>query len=170
MAIRSGDDGRGLDREGSLRKGIALGLLPPDTPPDDPRVDNLIFEAGFSTRDKVGELSGRGVGLDVVRDAIRALRGSVTLRSVAGQGTTFLIRLPLTLAMIDGLLVEGGGGRYVVPMGQVEECMALGPTTAASTMGRPGASVRGRAGADRLAATGPSGRRTSPTPAAANCS
>ena len=125
VLIRVEDDGRGLDRKRILKKAIRAGLLPPETPIDDPRVGNVIFEAGFSTRDAVGELSGRGVGLDVVRDAIRGLRGSVALRSVEGRGTTFLIRLPLTLAMIDGLLVESGGGRFVVPMGQVEECVAV---------------------------------------------
>jgi two-component system chemotaxis sensor kinase CheA len=143
VAIRLTDDGRGLDRSKVLNKGIALGLLPPDTSPDDPRVGNLIFEAGFSTREQVGELSGRGVGLDVVRDTIRGLRGSVTLRSVPGQGTTFLIRLPLTLAMIDGLLIEVEGDRYVVPIGQVDECMSLAPEETVSTMGRRAAVVRG---------------------------
>ncbi len=143
VAIRLIDDGRGLDRSKVLRKGIALGLLAPDTPPDDPRVGNLIFEAGFSTSDRVGELSGRGVGLDVVRETIRGLRGAVTLRSVPGQGTTFLIRLPLTLAMIDGLLIEVGGDRYVVPIGQVDECIPLRPEETISTMGRLAAVVRG---------------------------
>jgi two-component system, chemotaxis family, sensor kinase CheA len=143
VAIRIEDDGRGLDRARIARKGIALGMIPPDTPPDDPRVVNLIFEPGFSTRDKAGELSGRGVGLDVVRDALRNLRGRVTLRSVEGRGTTFLLYLPLTLAMIDGLLVESDGGRYVVPMGQVDECVALEADGAATTMGRPAAVVRG---------------------------
>ncbi len=125
VAIRIEDDGRGLDRAKILMKGVAAGLLPPETPIDDPRIGNVIFEAGFSTRDVVGELSGRGVGLDVVRDAIRSLRGSVSLRSVEGKGTAFLIRLPLTLAMIDGLLIESLGGRFVVPMGQVDECVAV---------------------------------------------
>lgn len=143
VAIRIGEDGRGLDRAKILKKGIRLGLLPPDTPIDDPRVGTLIFEAGFSTRDQVGELSGRGVGLDVVRDTIRALRGTVSLRSAEGKGTTFLIRLPLTLAMIDGLLVEDDGGRYVVPIGQVDECVSLMPGELASTLGRPAAVVRG---------------------------
>jgi two-component system chemotaxis sensor kinase CheA len=110
---------------------------------EDPRVGNLIFEAGFSTSDQVGELSGRGVGLDVVRDTIRGLRGTVTLRSIPGQGTTFLIRLPLTLAMIDGLLIEVEGDRYVVPIGQVDECMSLAPEETVSTMGRRAAVVRG---------------------------
>jgi two-component system chemotaxis sensor kinase CheA len=143
VAIRLSDDGRGLDRSKVLAKGIALGLLPPDTLPEDPRVGNLIFEAGFSTREQVGELSGRGVGLDVVRDAIRSLRGTVTLQSTPGQGTTFLIRLPLTLAMIDGLLIEAAGDRYVVPIGQVDECVSLEPDATVWTMGRRAAVVRG---------------------------
>jgi two-component system chemotaxis sensor kinase CheA len=143
VSIHLSDDGRGLDRSKVLSKGIALGLLPPDTLPEDPRVGNLIFEAGFSTRDQAGELSGRGVGLDVVRDAIRGLRGTVTLRSVPGQGTTFLIRLPLTLAMIDGLLIEVDGDRYVVPIGQVDECVSLAPEDTVSTMGKSAAVVRG---------------------------
>jgi two-component system chemotaxis sensor kinase CheA len=143
VAIRIIDDGRGLDRSKVLRKGIALGLLPPDASAEDPRVGNLIFEAGFSTRDQVGELSGRGVGLDVVRDTIRGLRGTVTLRSIPGKGTTFLIRLPLTLAMIDGLLIEVDGDRYVVPISQVDECMSLAPEESVSTMGRRAAVVRG---------------------------
>jgi two-component system chemotaxis sensor kinase CheA len=142
VAIRLIDDGRGLDRAKILRKGIALGLLPPDTSPEDPRVGNVIFEAGFSTSDQVGELSGRGVGLDVVRDTIRGLRGTVTLQSIPGKGTTFLIRLPLTLAMIDGLLVEVEGDRYVVPIGQVDECVSLAPEATVSTMGRRAAVVR----------------------------
>ena len=142
VAIRISDDGRGLDRSKVLRKGIALGLLPPETTAEDPRVGTLIFEAGFSTRDQVGELSGRGVGLDVVRDTIRGLRGTVSLRSVTGGGTTFLIRLPLTLAMIDGLLVEVDGDRYVVPIGQVDECVSLSAEETVSTMGRRAAVVR----------------------------
>jgi two-component system chemotaxis sensor kinase CheA len=143
VSIRIEEDGRGLDRARIARKGIALGLLPPDATPNDPRVTNVIFEPGFSTREQVGELSGRGVGLDVVRDAIRALRGSVTLQSVEGRGTSFTIRLPLTLAMIDGLLVEADGARFVVPMGQVEECVALGDESSLSTMGRQSGVVRG---------------------------
>lgn len=143
VAIRIQDDGRGLDRAKVLAKGIRLGLLPTETPLDDPRVGNLIFEAGFSTRDQVGELSGRGVGLDVVRDTIRSLRGSVGLRSREGQGTTFLLQLPLTLAMIDGLLVEADGDRYVVPIGQVDECVALPDDELFSTFGQPAAIVRG---------------------------
>ena len=118
-------------------------MVPTGTPADDPRVVSLIFEPGFSTRDTVSELSGRGVGLDVVRDAVRALRGSVAVESTPGKGTAFIFRLPLTLALIDGLLVETAGGRYVVPLAQVEECVALNSIRSALAEGRPCVAVRG---------------------------
>ena len=142
VAIRIEDDGRGLDRARIARKAIAAGLLPPETPPDDPRVGGVIFEPGFSTRDEAGELSGRGVGLDVVRDAIRLLRGTVTLQSTPGRGTTFLIHLPLTLAMIDGLLVEADDGRFVVPIAQVGECVAVADDAEGWSMGRNALAIR----------------------------
>jgi two-component system chemotaxis sensor kinase CheA len=118
-------------------------MVPTGTPADDPRVVSLIFEPGFSTRDTVSDLSGRGVGLDVVRDAVRALRGSVAVESYPGKGTAFIFRLPLTLALIDGLLVELAGGRFVVPLAQVEECVALNGTRSALAEGRPCVSIRG---------------------------
>ena len=143
VAIRVEDDGRGLDRDRIVRKGIKLGLVPIGTSPDDPRVDTLIFEPGFSTRDNVSDLSGRGVGLDVVRDAVRALRGSLAVESTPGQGTAFIFRLPLTLALIDGLLVETAGDRYVVPLAQVEECVAFNNSKPALSQGRTCVAVRG---------------------------
>jgi two-component system chemotaxis sensor kinase CheA len=143
VAIRVEDDGRGLDCEKIVRKGIMLGMVPSGTPADDPRVVSLIFEPGFSTRETVSELSGRGVGLDVVRDAVRALRGSVAVESTPGKGTAFIFRLPLTLALIDGLLVEAAGGRYVVPMAQVEECVELDRMGLALSRERRCVSVRG---------------------------
>ncbi len=143
VALRISDDGRGLDRDRIVKRGIAKGLVPVGTSVDDPRVDTLIFEPGFSTRDEVSELSGRGVGLDVVRDAVRGLRGSLAVESQPGKGTSFIFRLPLTLALIDGLLVETGGGRYVVPLAQVEECVALNGTSPALSRGRPCVSIRG---------------------------
>ena len=143
VSIRVEDDGRGLDREAIVRRGIKNGLVAVGTSPDDPRVDNLIFEPGFTTKDKVNELSGRGVGLDVVRDAVRALRGSLAVESTPGRGTAFIFRLPLTLALIDGLLVETAGARYVVPLAQVEECVALDGSKPALSKGRPCVAVRG---------------------------
>jgi two-component system chemotaxis sensor kinase CheA len=143
VTIRVSDDGRGLDRVRIVNKGMRLGLVPAGTSPDDPRVDTLIFEPGFSTMETVGERSGRGVGLDVVRDEIRSLRGSLGVQSTPGQGTTFIFRLPLTLALIDGLLVETAGSRFVVPLAQVEECVALNGTGPALSKGRPCVAVRG---------------------------
>ena len=143
VAVRVEDDGRGLDREKIVKKGIALKMIAPGTAAEDPRVVSLIFEPGFSTRDTVSELSGRGVGLDVVRDAVRALRGTVTVESTSGKGTAFIFRLPLTLALIDGLLVETAGGKYVVPLAQVEECVALNGTRSALADDRPCIAVRG---------------------------
>ena len=143
VAIRVEDDGRGLDRERILRRGLSEGLVPPGTTLDDPRIDTLIFEPGFSTTDTVSELSGRGVGLDVVRDAVRGLRGSLAVESSPGKGTAFIFRLPLTLALIDGLLVETAGSRYVVPLAQVEECVALTGSKPALSKGRPCVAVRG---------------------------
>src|SRR5262249_11400793 len=143
VALRVMDDGRGLDRERILHKGINSKLVPMGISPDDPRIDLLIFEPGFSTRDEVSELSGRGVGLDVVRDAVRALRGSLTVESSPGRGTNFAFRLPLTLALIDGLLVETAGDRYVVPLAQVEECVSLNGSRPALSQGRPCVAVRG---------------------------
>ncbi|WP_337174549.1 chemotaxis protein CheA [Paludisphaera sp.] len=143
VAIKIEDDGRGLDRDRIARKGVERGLIAPGTPADDPRVVGLIFEPGFSTRDQVSDMSGRGVGLDVVRDSVRALRGSVAVESTPGQGTSFTFRLPLTLALIDGLLIETGGGRYVVPLAQVEECVALGGVRQALSSDRPCVAVRG---------------------------
>lgn len=142
VALKIEDDGRGLNRERIVEKGIAKGLVPANTSADDPRVVGLIFEPGFSTRDSVSELSGRGVGLDVVRDAVRALRGSVSVESEPGRGTCFTFRLPLTLALIDGLLVEVAHEKYVVPLSQVEECVALGGTRPALSSGRMCVSVR----------------------------
>ncbi|MGO8903381.1 MAG: chemotaxis protein CheW [Isosphaeraceae bacterium] len=143
VAIRVEDDGRGLDREKIIKKGTARGLIPAGVSPDDPRVVSLIFEPGFSTRDDVSEMSGRGVGLDVVRDSVRGLRGSLSVESTPGKGTSFIFRLPLTLALIDGLLVETAGGRFVVPLAQVEECVSLGGTSPALAKERPCVSVRG---------------------------
>jgi two-component system chemotaxis sensor kinase CheA len=143
VAVRVEDDGRGLDRERIVKKGISLGMIASGTAADDPRVVSLIFEPGFSTRDTVSELSGRGVGLDVVRDAVRALRGTVAVESYPGKGTAFIFRLPLTLALIDGLLVETAGGKYVVPLAQVEECVALNGTRSALADDRPCIAVRG---------------------------
>ncbi|MFZ5810434.1 MAG: chemotaxis protein CheA [Thermodesulfobacteriota bacterium] len=116
VVIRVSDDGRGLDPEKIRRKAQASGLLAPDAAPDRRELLGLIFEPGFSTAEKVSDLSGRGVGMDVVKRAIDALRGSVDIESEPGRGTTLSIRLPLTLAIIDGFCVVIGRDSYIVPL------------------------------------------------------
>jgi len=125
IVIEVSDDGGGLNREKILRKAIDRGLVKPDQALTDHEVYQLIFEPGFSTADQVSSLSGRGVGMDVVRRNIQALRGSIDLDTVEGAGTTIRVRLPLTLAIIDGFLVEVAGAAYVVPLDMVLECMEL---------------------------------------------
>ena len=115
VVIEISDDGRGLNREAILKKAIAQGLIQAtDTLPED-EINALIFAPGFSTAEKVTDISGRGVGMDVVRRNIDAMRGHVTIKSVPGQGTTFKLTLPLTLAIIDGMLVACGKERYIIP-------------------------------------------------------
>jgi two-component system chemotaxis sensor kinase CheA len=125
VVIEVSDDGRGLDRDKLLKKGRERGLVDADETLTDQEIMSLIFEPGFSTAAKVTNLSGRGVGMDVVRRNIHELRGSVSLASVVGQGTKVIIRLPLTLAIIHGFLVRVGSSRYVVPLDTVFECIEL---------------------------------------------
>ncbi|OXS16724.1 chemotaxis protein CheA [Zobellella denitrificans] len=125
IVIEIADDGAGLDRERILQKAMERELVPPGTSLSEQEVYQLIFEPGFSTADTVTNLSGRGVGMDVVRRNILALRGRIDLDSRPGQGTRISIRLPLTLAIIDGFLVGVGGERYVVPLDTVQECIEL---------------------------------------------
>lgn len=113
VALR--DDGRGLNRDKIVRKAMQQGLIATAEGMSDKDVYELIFAPGFSTADQVTDVSGRGVGMDVVRRNIEALRGRIEIQSVPGQGTTFLVRLPLTLAITDGMLVRVGGERYIVP-------------------------------------------------------
>ena len=121
VVIEISDDGRGLDREKIAAKAIERGLLNSADGLSDSEVFNLIFEPGFSTAAQVTNVSGRGVGMDVVRRHIEKLRGRIEIRSTAGQGTCFLLKLPLTLAIIDGLVVGVGQERYIVPIFAVRE-------------------------------------------------
>ena len=125
IVIEVSDDGRGLRRDRILAKAIERGLLPEGATPPDAEVWQLIFAPGFSTADQVTDLSGRGVGMDVVKRNIEALRGQISLVSREGRGTTTQIRLPLTLAMIDGFLTLVGGVHYVLPLAVVSECIAV---------------------------------------------
>lgn len=119
------DDGGGLDPQRILAKAQERGLIAEGQALSEKEIFNLIFEPGFSTADQVSNLSGRGVGMDVVKRNITALRGSIELDSVLGQGTCVRIRLPLTLAIIDGFLVGVGQAGYVIPLDLVEECIEL---------------------------------------------
>ena len=123
IVIEVSDDGGGLRKEKILAKAIERGLVDPERKLTDGEIYNLIFEAGFSTAEKVTNLSGRGVGMDVVKRNITALRGSVDVSSKEGAGTTVTVRLPLTLAIIDGFLVQVGGSVFVIPLDMIEECI-----------------------------------------------
>ncbi|HUX31797.1 MAG TPA: chemotaxis protein CheA [Thiobacillus sp.] len=125
IVIEVADDGGGLKKERILKKAIERGIVSPGQSLSDNEIYNLIFEAGFSTADQVTNLSGRGVGMDVVKRNIQALRGTVGIESMEGQGTTVRIRLPLTLAIIDGFLVGVGKSAFVVPLDMVLECIEL---------------------------------------------
>ncbi|HEX5756539.1 MAG TPA: chemotaxis protein CheA, partial [Arenimonas sp.] len=126
VIIEVSDDGGGLKREAILAKARQKGLIAADANPPDSEVWQLIFEPGFSTAQQVSDLSGRGVGMDVVRRNIEALRGSIEIESKPGQGSSFRICLPLTLAIIGGFLVRVAGVHYVAPLDNVIECLDLG--------------------------------------------
>lgn len=126
ILIEVGDDGRGLNREKILKKAIERGLIENGDHMADNDVFALIFEPGFSTADQITDISGRGVGMDVVKKQIQKLRGRIDIQSVRGQGTTFFLKLPLTLAIIDGLVIAVGEERFIVPIFAVHE--SLRPT------------------------------------------
>jgi two-component system chemotaxis sensor kinase CheA len=123
IVIEIGDDGRGLDREAILQKAIRQGLVRSADGMSDADVDALIFAPGFSTAKKVTEISGRGVGMDVVKKNVEAMRGRVTIQTRTGKGTTFKLVLPLTLAIIDGMLVACGEERYIIPTLSIVESL-----------------------------------------------
>jgi two-component system, chemotaxis family, sensor kinase CheA len=123
VVIEIGDDGRGLDRDRILTKARQMCLLDGSGAVNETEIFDLIFHPGFSTAAQITDVSGRGVGMDVVKKRIQNLRGRVEIRSTAGRGTTFYLRLPLTLAIIDGLVVGVGSERYVVPIFSVREML-----------------------------------------------
>jgi two-component system, chemotaxis family, sensor kinase CheA len=123
IVIQVSDDGRGLDQAKILRKAVEKGLVGPDAQLSESEIFNLIFHPGFSTAEQITDVSGRGVGMDVVRKQVQKLRGRIEVVSRPGQGTTFLLKLPLTLAIIDGLVVGVGGQRYIVPIFAVREML-----------------------------------------------
>jgi two-component system chemotaxis sensor kinase CheA len=125
IAIEIVDDGKGLNEEVLLRKGIEKGLVDPNATLSKKDIYGLILQAGFSTAEKITNISGRGVGMDVVKRNIEELRGTIELDSELDIGTTITIRLPLTLAIIDGFLVKVGDGFYVIPLEMIVECIEL---------------------------------------------
>ena len=123
IAIEISDDGRGLDREVLVAKAIERGIVSPDDQLTDQQAFALVFAAGFSTAAVVTDISGRGVGMDVVKRNIEALRGKIEIHSELGKGSKFLIRLPLTLAIIDGMLVRVGQERLIIPTISIEQSL-----------------------------------------------
>jgi len=125
IIVEISDDGAGLNRERILKKAVERGLIPAGAMPTDEEVYNFIFAAGFSTAEKITDVSGRGVGLDVVRRNIERLRGHISISSEPGKGTRFTLALPLTLAIIDGLIVKVGEERFIIPTLSVRESLRL---------------------------------------------
>jgi two-component system chemotaxis sensor kinase CheA len=126
VVIEIRDDGAGIDRAKVQARAEERGLIPPGLAMTEAEIDNLLFLPGFSTADQVSKLSGRGVGMDVVRNAINALGGRIGIASEQGRGTAFTISLPLTLAVLDGMVVECAGEMLVVPLSAVAETLRLG--------------------------------------------
>jgi two-component system chemotaxis sensor kinase CheA len=119
------DDGRGMDPDKIRAKAVEKGLIPPDARLSENEIFSLIFAPGFSTAEKVTNVSGRGVGMDVVKRGIESLRGKIDIQSELGKGSRIIIKLPLTLAIIDGLQVKSGDDHYIIPLSLVEECVEL---------------------------------------------
>jgi two-component system chemotaxis sensor kinase CheA len=136
ILIEIADDGRGLNTEKILAKARERGLVSEGQNLSDHEIYFLIFEPGFSTADAITDVSGRGVGMDVVRRQIMGLRGRIEIRSVPGRGATFLLRLPLTLAIIDGLIVGVGMERYIMPIHTVREMLRPTPEMIFTIEGR----------------------------------
>ncbi|MFT4158640.1 chemotaxis protein CheA, partial [Shinella sp.] len=123
IVIELADDGAGINREKVRQKAIDNDLIAADANLSDEEIDNLIFHAGFSTADKVSDLSGRGVGMDVVKRSIQALGGRISISSKPGQGSVFTMSLPLTLAVLDGMVVTVAGQTLVVPLTAIVETL-----------------------------------------------
>ncbi|HEY3389222.1 MAG TPA: chemotaxis protein CheA, partial [Prolixibacteraceae bacterium] len=143
VLIKIIDDGAGLDKEAIKEKAIKAGLILESAELSDSELFGFIFAAGFSTSKTVTSVSGRGVGMDVVRKAIEGLRGSVQVSSENGKGTIITLKLPLTLAIIDGLLVKVENDHYVLPLSSVEECIELSQQDINDAHGRNIINVRG---------------------------
>ncbi|HEV2623418.1 MAG TPA: Hpt domain-containing protein [Frateuria sp.] len=134
VVVRVSDDGRGLDRDAIRSRAIERGLLRPDARPSDDQLLGLITQTGFSTASQVTQLAGRGVGMDVVANEIKQLGGSLAIESQAGQGTTFILRLPFTLAVTQAIVVRIGEASYAIPMTSVQGVARISPEDLAARM------------------------------------
>jgi two-component system chemotaxis sensor kinase CheA len=136
IVIEVSDDGRGINRSRVRQIAVERGIIDPDASLTDEEIDNLIFAPGFSTASEISDISGRGVGMDVVKRSIQALGGRITINSTPGVGSRFTMSLPLTLAVLDGMVVMAGHQTLVVPISVIVETLqlrtaetrALGPT------------------------------------------
>lgn len=137
------DDGKGLDKNAIRKKSIEKGLISPDVELSEKELFSMIFAPGFSTSSAVTSVSGRGVGMDVVKKTIEALRGSVEVSSEPGTGTSVTLKLPLTLAIIEGLLVDIGRQYFILPLSLVKECVELTREHRDQAHGQQIANVRG---------------------------
>ncbi|PHY18054.1 chemotaxis protein CheA [Caulobacter sp. BP25] len=127
IVIEVSDDGKGINRERVFSIAVKKGLIAPDLQLTDEEIDNLIFLPGFSTADKISDVSGRGVGMDVVKRSVQALGGRISITSRPGQGSTFTLSLPLTLAVLDGMVVDVAGETLVVPLAAIVESLRPKP-------------------------------------------
>ncbi|SMQ73079.1 two-component system, chemotaxis family, sensor kinase CheA [Devosia lucknowensis] len=143
VAISVTDDGAGLNTARIRAKAEENGLITPEAKLTDQELHHLIFAPGFSTAKEVTSLSGRGVGMDVVKRTIDSLRGTIDVASKPGEGSIMTLRLPLTLAIIDGMLIRVGNGRYTIPLSAVEECVELPEGIEAHARGRNFLDIRG---------------------------
>lgn len=123
------DDGAGLNTDKIHKKALEKGIIGPNAELSTQEINELIFAPGFSTADKVSSISGRGVGMDVVKKDITALNGTVTVESTPGEGSSFILKLPLTLAIIEGMLVQIGKEKFIIPLSNIEECLIFNPRT-----------------------------------------
>lgn len=142
VAIEVEDDGRGIDPARVQEKAVAAGLAEPDEPLDRADMVRLLFSSGFSTAAKVTEVSGRGVGLDIVRDAVDSLRGEIEVESQPGVGTRFILTLPTTMAIIEAILVRVGNSVFCMPVTAVDEVLGVTPASIRTVAGRSAIVVR----------------------------
>ena len=145
IVILLSDDGAGLDHDAIVARAKRNGMIGEDEQPTEEQAWQLIFQPGLSTSESVGDLSGRGVGMDVVRRNVEALRGAVHVRSERGRGSTFELRLPLTLAIVDGFRVEVGDSTFILPLEAITECLELPETLDDENRGGGVLNLRGQA-------------------------